>query len=281
MIGEAGKPNGAIGILLDITERKTAEAKLLEREKQVRSLNAELEQRVQERTLELQAANSELEAFAYSVSHDLRSPLRSINGYSRLLLDDLSDKLNDDGKHYLNSIRTATQRMGQLIEDLLILSRVTRTEMERKNVNLSILAEEILKTMQDEAPERQVNVHIHPDLGVYGDRNLLQVMLENLLENAWKFSRKSAQARIEFGIDQQDGERVYYVRDNGAGFDPRYADKLFGAFERLHGADEFEGTGIGLATVERIIQRHGGRIWASAEIGQGATFYFTFGEDGS
>ena len=228
---------------------------------------------------ELEATNRELEAFSYSVSHDLRAPLRSIDGFSQILLEDYSGELDEDGKDYLSRVRTASQRMGRLIDDLLGLSRVTRGSMNRERVNLSALAEEVAEGLREARPERKVEFSAQKGLEVWGDRRLLRVALGNLIGNAWKFTAKEPEARVEFGVDEELSARgrvpVYYVRDNGAGFEMAYADKLFGAFQRLHGADEFEGTGIGLATVQRIVHRHGGRIWAESELGRGATFYFT------
>jgi signal transduction histidine kinase len=228
---------------------------------------------------ELEATNRELEAFSYSVSHDLRAPLRSIDGFSQILLEDYADELDEDGKDYLSRVRAATQRMGRLIDDLLGLSRVTRGTMNRERVNLSALAEEVAEDLREARPERTVEFSAQEGLEVWGDSRLLRVALENLIGNAWKFTEKEPEARVEFGVDEELSRKgrvpVYYVRDNGAGFEMAYADKLFGAFQRLHGSDEFEGTGIGLATVQRIVHRHGGRVWAEGEVGRGATFYFT------
>ena len=235
----------------------------------------ELEERVAERTAELMAVNKELESFSYSVSHDLRAPLRSIDGFSQVLLEDYLEQLDAVGQDYLHRVRAAAQRMGQLITDLLRLSRTTRVEMRRSAINLSELAQQIKADLLLLAPEREVEFIIQPDLVAYCDGRLLQSALENLLSNAWKFTAKHERARIEFGMREKDDEQVYFVRDDGAGFDMAYADKLFGAFRRLHKVTEFKGIGVGLATVKRIVHRHGGRVWAEGAVEEGATFYFT------
>jgi len=271
-----GKP--AFGVIVrDITERKQAEEALHASEREVRKLNAELEQRVIERTRELEAANKELEAFSYSVSHDLRAPLRSIDGFSQVILEDYADKLDEEGADYLKRLRAASQRMGYLIDDMLKLSRVTRSNMQYVKVDLSALARSITDELKQYKPERKIEFIITDGMTVRGDPQLLGIALENLLENAWKFTGKRDHATIEFGFMEveDDGRKAYYVRDDGVGFDMTYADKLFGAFQRLHAPTDFEGTGIGLATVQRIIHRHGGKVWGEGVVDQGATFYFT------
>jgi light-regulated signal transduction histidine kinase (bacteriophytochrome) len=225
------------------------------------------------------AANRELEAFSYSVAHDLRAPLRGVDGFSQALLEDYADKLDDEGQQYLRHLRQSAQQMGRLIDDLLALSRVTRGELVREPVDLSALAQDVIRQLQKAERDRRVEVVVEAGISAEGDARLLRIALENLLGNAWKFTAKSAAPRIEVGMASGDGDRTYFVRDNGAGFDMAYASKLFGVFQRLHSTDEFEGTGIGLATVQRIINRHGGRIWATGEVGRGATFSFTLSED--
>ncbi len=258
-----------VGIILDITERVKAE-------REVRRLNESLERQVAERTSELSVVNKELEAFAYSVSHDLRAPLRGIDGFSQALSEDYGESLDKDAQDYLRRIRTATHHMGELINDLLSLSRVTRGELRRERVDISSQAQSVVAYLRKTVPERSVEVVIEQGLVAEGaDSHLVRVVLENLLGNAWKFTSKKKDAKIELGRKIIDDERVFYIKDNGAGFDMEYAGKLFGAFQRLHSVDEFEGTGIGLATVQRIVHRHGGRIWAEAEFEVGAAFYFT------
>lgn len=235
----------------------------------------ELEARVTERTTQLEAANKELEAFSYSVSHDLRAPLRGIDGFSQALLEDYEEKLDARGKDYLQRVRAASQRMAQLIDDMLGLSRASRGEMRREMVDLTAISKSIAAHLQEGDMGRRVEVVIAEGLCATGDPRLLQVVLENLIGNAWKFTGKQPSARIEVGQNGNNGRSVYFVRDNGAGFDMTYAEKLFGPFQRLHSAAEFKGTGIGLATVQRIIRRHGGEVWAEGKVGQGAVFCFT------
>jgi PAS domain S-box-containing protein len=265
---ESGQVTGALSSARDVTDRRQAE-------EEIRKLNAELEQRVLDRTAQLSAANKELEAFSYSVSHDLRAPLRSIDGFSQALLEEYQGKLDETGKTYLERVRKATQRMGLLIDDMLKLSRITQAEMKGVTVDLSALIREIAEAHQKSNPDRAVNVTVHEGIMVQGDPYLIKIAMENLVGNAWKFTGKEAHPRIEFGTAVRDGETACFIRDNGAGFDMAYVGKLFGAFQRLHTIDEFPGTGIGLATVQRIIHRHGGRVWAEGEVGKGATFYFT------
>ncbi|HET6840897.1 MAG TPA: CHASE domain-containing protein [Candidatus Angelobacter sp.] len=263
LVDPAGRPIGFAKITRDLTERK-------ETEERMRNLNTELEHR----NLELTAVNNELESFSYSVSHDLRAPLRAIDGFSGALLEDCRETLNPLGMEYLQRVRAATARMGQLIDDLLKLARTARCKMLRQTVDLSAVAQEIASELQKTEPQRRVRFTIAPGLVVKGDRGLLRIMLENLLGNAWKFTSRTPEARIEFGVHRQGKQRTCFISDNGAGFDMKYADKLFGAFQRLHDITEFPGTGIGLATVQRIIHRHGGQIWASSEVDKGATFSF-------
>jgi PAS domain S-box-containing protein len=259
--GENGTLRGFAKVTRDVTERKRAED-------EIRKLNVAL----QEHAAQLGAANKELESFCYSVSHDLRAPLRSIDGFSQALLEDFADKLGEDGRDSLQRVRAATQRMGQLIDDMLNLSRVTRSEMRHEAVDLTAAARAVVAELHKGEPQRRVEFDVAEGVTAQGDARLLRIVLDNLIGNAWKFSGRREQPRIEFG---QTSDGSMYVRDNGAGFDMAYAHKLFGAFQRLHAMNEYAGTGIGLATVQRIIHRHGGRVWAEGTVGKGATFFFT------
>lgn len=263
----AGSGNVLVCVV-DITGRKLADD-------QIRLLNEQLAARAQA----LELANKELESFSYSVSHDLRAPLRAIDGFSRLVLEDCAERLDPEGRVNLGRVRAASQRMGQLIDDILQLSRLTLSEMRREPVDLSALARTLVEDLQREDPGRQVAVVIEPDLTAYADPNLMRIVLANLLGNAWKFTGKQPAAKIELGRTTHEGWPTFFVRDNGVGFDMAYAHKLFGAFQRLHTTSEFPGTGIGLATVQRVIHRHNGRVWAESQLGQGATFYFTLPTD--
>ncbi|MCA9970966.1 MAG: PAS domain S-box protein [Anaerolineales bacterium] len=267
----------AIGFVNDISERKQAEARL-------RQLNQELEQRVLERTAHLTAVNKELEAFSYSVSHDLRAPLRAISGFSQALLEDYGDRLDAEGQEFLDLIHIESERMSQLIDGLIDLSRYSRNPLIREPVNLSQMSRQIARDLQTQAPQRQVDFHIPEDIVAHGDAKLLRVVLRNLLENAWKYTAKQPRAEIIFGTtNAADGAAdgaVYFVRDNGVGFNMAYVHKLFVPFQRLHSPVDFAGTGIGLATVQRIVRRHGGNIYAEGAPNQGATFYFTLGSGG-
>ena len=261
-------PEGLSVFSTDIAARKQAE-------EEVQRLNAGLEQRVRDRTAQLEAANQELDAFAHSVSHDLRGPLRGIDGWSMALIEDFGPHLDDEARHYLGRVRSEAQRMGQLIDDLLRLSRVTREPLDRECMDLSALARCVADNLREIHASRQIDFAIQPGLTASGDARLLEVVLTNLLSNAVKFTGKLAAARIEVGRTENGGQPAFYVRDNGAGFDMAYARSLFGPFQRLHRSSEFPGTGIGLATVQRIVQRHGGSVWADAQVDRGATFYFT------
>ena len=257
------------GDLVTSVIRDTSERKRVE--EQIRRLNETLESRV----TELAAVNRELEAFSYSVSHDLRAPLRGIDGFSQALLEEYGERLDDTGQDYLRRVRAAAQRMAELIDDLLDLSRVTRREMRRETVDVSALARAVIDQLRRAEPDRRVAVIVADGLVATGDPHLVRAVLENLLGNAWKFTARQPEARIELGARKGGPPPVFFVRDNGVGFDMAYASKLFGAFQRLHGMTEFAGTGIGLATVQRIVHRHGGRVWAEAEPGQGGVFFFT------
>lgn len=255
--GPDGKVISVVTTTLDISERR------------------QMEDELRARSLELQASNRELESFSYSVSHDLRAPLRALDGFSQILLEDFHDSLPDDGKHYLNRIREAAQQMSQLIDDMLRLSRITRAEMRHDPVDLTGIANRIIETLKNHEPERAVAVNVHENLVVNGDEGLLRMAMENMLNNAWKFSAKNERSEIEVGKIKLKEKEAFFIRDNGVGFDMAYADKLFAVFQRLHSPKEFPGTGIGLAIAQRVIHRHGGKIWAEGELGKGATFYFT------
>jgi len=254
---DIGLLHGFVKITRDITERKRAEQEILRR------------------SMELETANKELETFSYSVSHDLRAPLRGIEGFSQALQEDYEQQLDSTARDYLRRIRDATHRMGKLIDDLLNLARVTRAEIHRESIDLSRLANEVVQELQANEPQRAVALKIAEGLATDGDARLVRVALQNLIGNAWKFTSKRERAEIEFGEKTANGNRTYFVRDNGAGFDPSYASRLFGPFQRLHAANEFPGTGIGLATVQRIVHRHGGAVWAEGFVNRGATIYFT------
>jgi PAS domain S-box-containing protein len=267
-LDDQGKPTGTSGTLSDITERKRSE-------EAIRHFANELEQRVVERTTSLETANKELEAFSYSVSHDLRSPLRGIDGWSMALLEDYSDRLDDQARSYLQRVRKETQRMGHLIDELLSLSRSSLVTMENRWLDFSALAGKVVNRLQRGDPQRQVEWVIQTDLIVWGDVGLLETALTNLFHNAFKFTESVSDARVEFGYELEAGLPVFFVKDNGVGFDMQFAENLFGPFQRMHKASQYPGSGIGLTIVKRIIQRHGGRFWAEGKINQGAAFYFT------
>jgi len=266
---DKGHVLGVLAAARDVTDRKKME-------EEIRALNAGLEERVRRRTAELEAANRELEAFSYSVSHDLRSPLRSIDGFSQAFLEDFGSSVPEEGREDLERVRRATQRMGQLIDDMLLLSRVTRREMHVQETDMSALAAEVAEELARESPQRDVQLNIEPSMTATGDPQLLRIVLVNLLGNAWKFTSKHEQAHVSVGAvrDPEHGP-AFFVRDDGAGFDAKYKEKLFVPFQRLHAQEEFPGTGIGLATIQRAVRRHGGDVWAEGEVDRGATFYFT------
>ncbi len=273
-ISQAEGERGFYGIFFDVTKQ--------ERDRlEIEQLNRELDRRVREKTADLTTANRELESFAYSISHDLRAPLRGIDGFSQMALEECGDSLGAQGRGYLERVRTAAQRMGHLIDDILELSRVSRLAMRRENVDLGHLAAELLEEMHHGDPRRQVEAAIGEACHAEGDPRLLRILLQNLLENAWKYTSKSPGPHIEFGRSTVNGETSFFVRDNGVGFDMKYAGKLFAPFQRLHSPQEFAGSGIGLATVARIVHRHGGRVWAESAPGQGTTLRFTLGSRGA
>ncbi|VAW77189.1 Sensory box histidine kinase [hydrothermal vent metagenome] len=271
--GVQGSVIGYVGTITDISRQKKIEDEL-------RIHRSHLEELVSERTHAMEVANRELEAFAYSVSHDLRAPLRAIDGFSHALEEDCADTIGDLGRDHLRRVRAASQRMGRLIDDILQLSRMARGDMQWADVDMSKLACTVIDRLREAEPERDVDVRVMPGIQTRGDKALLGVLLDNLIGNAWKYTSKKEHAFIEMGVLEQDDALVYFIKDNGAGFNMRYSNKLFGIFQRLHKADEFEGTGIGLATVERIIHRHNGRVWAESEVDKGATFFFTFDRPG-
>ena len=268
LFDEAGQAYAVCGISTDITDRKRAEEKVVQ-------LNADLERRVLERTAELEASTRELDAFAYSVSHDLRAPLRSLSGFSQLLLEDYGTQLDETGVAYLNRLQENSARMARLIDDLLSLSRTTRLELRRQPMDLGELAGQIVRELEEGDPARKVATAIGESLVAVGDPHLMRLALYNLISNAWKFTAQKPDASIEMGYSDSGPDRVFFIRDNGAGFDPRFSGKLFQPFQRLHSPTEFEGSGIGLAIVQRVIERHGGSIWAESIPQHGATFFFT------
>jgi PAS domain S-box-containing protein len=269
-----GEPGGWLGTVVDVTERRRNEVEIRRNRDEIRGLN----DRLASRARALEAANRELESFSYSVSHDLRTPLRAIDGFTQALVEEYAAQLDANAHHYMDRVRRNTQRMGQIIDDLLVLARVARGEIRSERVDLTALAREVDAALRAAQPGRDVAFTAAPGLCATGDSRLLRLVLENLLDNAWKYTSRKARARIAFGMENGGGETAFFVRDDGAGFDMAYAGKLFGAFQRLHGAAEFAGSGIGLATVARIVDRHGGRTWAEGAVGQGATFYFTLGK---
>jgi light-regulated signal transduction histidine kinase (bacteriophytochrome) len=266
-----GRVIGVASLVADISGHVQAQAELAQHRNH-------LEELVAERTTELADVNKELESFSYSVSHDLRAPLRAIDGFSQALLEDYADAVDDTGKDYLRRTRKASQRMAELIDDLLLLSRVARQEIRLETMDLSTSARDICESLEGGQRKSKMNYIIQDHLTAEGDPRLLKIALVNLLSNAVKFTANKAKPRVEFGMNNHGDERIYYVRDNGVGFHMQHAEKLFGPFQRLHKADEFPGTGIGLATVARIIHRHGGRVWAESAVNRGATFYFTLGQ---
>jgi light-regulated signal transduction histidine kinase (bacteriophytochrome) len=270
-----GTQRAVLNVLEDFEEEK-ANVELVNEQLQKEVKERKFaEQEIQRSNRELRAANKELEAFSYSVSHDLRTPLRSIDGFSQALLEDYAERLDATALEHLHRVRRAAQRMAALIDDMLNLSRVTRCELHREKLDLSAMAKSIATEVQEAEPGRQVEFVIENGLTAVGDPQLLRAALENLLRNSWKYTSGHSTARIEFARGKEKEKHSFFVRDDGAGFDPRYADRLFGAFQRLHTAKEFPGTGVGLATVQRIIHRHGGEIWAEGAVEKGATFFFT------
>jgi len=265
---EQGEPQSILVASHDLTDQRVIEDEL-------RHHQEHLEQQVAIRTRELEASNRELESFSYSIAHDLRSPLRSITSFSQIVLEDAMDRLTQDEQQNLQRVVNAGKNMTEIIDDILELSRVSRLDLDREPVDMSELAVNCIKFLNDSEPRADIDISIAAELEAQGDRKLLHIMLDNLIGNAWKYTSKTAQAKIEFGVTKQQNQSVYYVKDNGIGFDMKYSNKLFGVFQRLHKVDDYEGTGIGLATVQRIIHRHGGKVWAKAAPNKGATFYFS------
>jgi signal transduction histidine kinase len=262
-----------VAVLIDAFNEMLRE--IQQRDRALRNARDELEQRVSDRTHDLVSANRELEAFSYSVSHDLRGPLEVLNGFSYMLMTKHAGQLDSGGRESVENIRAAARRMSELIDDLLNLSRMTTSTMHRERVDLSAFARPIIDDLRREAPGRHVEFVAPESAEAFGDPRLLHIMLDNLLRNAWKYTSRREQARIELGRESKNGRVVYFVKDDGSGFDQRSADRLFQPFQRLHSAAEFPGNGIGLATVRRIVQRHGGEVWAEGAVGKGATFCFT------
>ena len=272
VIGDDGQLQGYRGVDRDITQRKRVEQEL-------QAYRENLERLVAERTAALERSNRELESYSYSIAHDLRAPLRSVVAFSQIVLEDAGERLKDEQKYLLNRTIKAGKHLTELIDDILELSRITRGALQRQSVDLSSLSQDIADRLFDEYSSEKVDLHIEKNLIVKGDKQLLTVALENLLSNAWKYSSRAAYPRVEVGSMTENGRRIYFIRDNGAGFDMNYVDKLFIPFQRLHPSGEYEGTGIGLATVQRVIQRHGGRVWAEGSEGQGATFFFSLDDE--
>jgi len=278
---DQGELVGFSKITRDITNRKDAELALRESESRYRAMADKVMERsrqFEEMNKQLVALNKEMESFSYSVSHDLRSPLRSIDGFSQILLEDYQDKLDSEAQNYLDRIRMETQRMAQLIDNMLDLSRLNRAEIHEEELDLSKIARETANLLREQEPTRNVVFEIQDQVIANADKSLMRSVLQNLMGNAWKYTSKHPSARIEFGARQENDKTVYFIKDDGAGFKMQYANKLFGVFQRLHGVNEFPGSGVGLATVQRIIHRHGGEVWAEAEVERGATFYFTLGQ---